>query len=463
MMENKTYDIIVIGSGPGGYVSALRGAQLGAKVLVVEEEELGGVCLNRGCIPTKTLIASISVFQILKDGDSLGLKIDDLNIDLNKIIERKERIVRQLRGGIEFLFKRRGVELMKARATLKDRGLVLAEGDDGSKKELRARKIIIATGSRALELPNLPFDGERIIDSTSALDLRETPQSLLIIGAGAVGVEFASIFNALGSEVTLVEMLPCIIPAEDEELSRELERSFKTQGIKILVSTRIERVEDKGNFLKAITSKGEEIHIKKILIAAGRRLNSYNLGLEDLGIKTERDRILVNEKMETNIPDIYAIGDVVGGALLAHKASKEGTVAAENACGLSSYMDYSAVPSCIYTYPEVASVGIKEKEAEERGIKVKVGRFPFSASGKAQVLGKTRGFVKIMAEAKSKEILGAQIIGYRATELIAELAVAVRNRLTLGQITQTIHAHPTLSEAVMEAAEGIEKGAIHLA
>lgn len=461
-MEDKTYDIIVIGAGPGGYVAAIRAAQLGAKVLVIEKDEVGGVCLNRGCIPTKTLIASVASLEASKKATSLGVEIEDAKINLAKILERKNRVVEQLRGGIKFLFKKRGIELIKGTATIKNKDLISIERDDQTKQQLKYKKVIIATGSESRCLPNLSFDGKKIINSTDALNLKEVPKSILIVGAGAVGVEFANIFFGLGASVTLIEMLPRIIPLEDEELATELNKYFSSQGIKVLTSTRVERVVDEGQNIKAITSTNEEIMVDKILVAVGRRLNSENIGLENIGIKTEDGKILVNERMETSSPGIYAIGDVTGGVLLAHKASSEGIVASENALGVSSVMDYTAVPSCIYTLLEVASVGVTEEDAKAQGIKIKVGKFPFSACAKAVALGETQGFVKIVAEAKSKKILGLQIIGHHATDLIAEGVLALRHKLTLNQLSQTIHAHPTLAEGLMEAAEAAEDRAIHL-
>lgn len=461
-MEDKNYDITVIGAGPGGYVAAIRAAQLGARVLVVEKDEVGGVCLNRGCIPTKALIAGVAALKTAKKAGSLGLEIPEARIDLAKAVQRKDRIVRQLTGGIKFLFKKKGIETFKGTAVIQDKNTVLLAGDEENRQAVKTEKIIIATGSESAQIPSIPFDGEKIINSTDALRMTEVPGSILIIGAGAIGVEFAAIFRALGSEVTVVEMLPQIIPAEDAELAAELEKSFKGEGIRILTGAKVEKVTDEGKKKKAVTDTGEEIIVDKILVAVGRCLNSVDIGLEDAGISTERGKIIVNEKMETNVPGVYAIGDVVGGALLAHKASAEGIVAAENACGKNVTMDYSAVPGCIYTLPEVASVGMTEAKAKDEGISVKTGKFPFSASGKAVATGEIQGFVKVVAEAETGKILGVQIIGPHATDLIAEGVLAVRCKLTLEELSRTIHAHPTLAEAVMEAAEAAEGKAIHL-
>ena len=461
-MENKTYDIIILGAGPGGYVAAIRAAQLGAKVAVIEKDEVGGVCLNCGCIPTKTLIASVAALKTAKQAGSLGVEVQDTKINCPVAIARKDRVVKQLTGGIKFLFKKRGIELLKGMGTITGLGTVLITREAGSKEEVKAEKIIIATGSETVQIPSIPFDGKGIITSTDALALTEVPQSILIIGGGAIGVEFANIFRGLGAEVTLIEMLPQLIPAEDKELAGELEKSFKSEGIKILTGTKVEAVTSEGKKKKAITDKAEEITIDKILVAVGRRFNADNIGLEDAGVKIADGHIVVNEKMETNIPGIYAIGDVVGGMLLAHKASAEGMVAAENACGKAAVMDYSAVPACVYTLPEVASVGMSETKAKAAGMEVKIGKFPFAASGKAIAQGEARGFVKIVAAAENNRVLGVQIIGAHATELIAEGALAVRHKLTLADLSQTIHAHPTLSEGMMEAAEAAEGKAIHL-
>jgi dihydrolipoamide dehydrogenase len=460
-MLDKTYDIIIIGAGPGGYVAAIRAAQLGAKVLIIEKDEVGGVCLNRGCVPTKVLIASVATRKTLKRAGLLGIEIQEAKFNLAKVLERKKRVVEQLREGIKFLFKKSDVELIKGVATIKDKRSVVVKIDDKSRQELKTKKIIVATGSESLSLPQFSFDGKKIISSTEALNLTKVPQSILIIGAGAVGVEFATIFSGLGAKVILIEMLPHIIPNEDEELSRELEKFFKIEGIEVLTSTKIEKIISEGERLKVITDSGKELIVEKILVAVGRKLNSQNIGLENVGVKTEGGKILVNRKMQTNISDIYAIGDVTGGTLLAHKASKEGIVAAESSLGLSSTMDYSAVPSCIYTLPEVASVGMTEEKARAEEIKVKIGKFPFSASGKAIIQGEGKGFVKIVAEAESGRVLGVQIIGYKATDLIAIGVLAVRFKMTLHQLSHAIFAHPTLSETLMEAAEAVEGKAIH--
>ncbi|MCD5401841.1 dihydrolipoyl dehydrogenase [candidate division NPL-UPA2 bacterium] len=454
--------LIVIGAGPGGYVAAIRAAQLGSEVTVVEKSELGGTCLNAGCIPTKTLLASVEVLSLIREATKFGINVGEAAPDLAQMMSRKEKIVGQLRKGIEYLFQSRKIVLVRGSGKILGPGQVEVIKDEGSREELSADKIIIATGSESARPDLFPFEGEKIITSKEALSLEKIPGSLLIVGAGAIGVEFACIFAVLGTEITIVERLPQVLPTEDAEIARELEKQLKRKGIKIYAGTKIEAVASRQSLVHSLLSSGETIKTEKVLVAVGRKLNSDNLGLEEAGIKTEEGRIVVNERLETNLAGIYAVGDVVGGALLAHKASTEGMVAAENASGQDSAMDYRAVPSCIFTRPEVASVGLTEQMAREAGHEVRMGKFPFRALGKAQAVGQVEGMIKIVADAESDEILGIHIIGPQATDLIAEGVLAMKAEVTAEELGRTIHAHPTLSEGLMEAAHAVHALAIHL-
>ncbi len=454
--------IIVIGAGPGGYVAAIRAAQLGSEVTVVEKSEVGGTCLNVGCIPTKTLLASVEVLSVIKEAAKFGINVGEAIPDLAQMMARKEKIVGQLRKGIEYLLKNKKIVLIKGTAKIVEPGKVEVLKDDNSQEELSADKIIIATGSESAKPSLFPFDGDKVITSKEALSLSKVPASLLIVGAGAIGVEFGCIFAALGTEVTIVEMLPQVLPTEDAEIARELAKQLKRKRIKVFTGTRIEKVESLELKVESILSSGEKIETEKVLVAVGRKLNSENLGLEEAGIKTEKGRIVVNKRMETNIAGIYAIGDVVGGTLLAHKASTEGIVAAENASGQDSVMDYRAVPGCIFTQPEVAGVGLTEEKARSAGQEIKIGKFPFRALGKAQAMGQVEGMIKIIADAQSDEILGIHIIGHHATDLIAEGVLAIKAEVTAEELGNTIHAHPTLSEGIMEAAHALHGKAVHL-
>ena len=456
-MANK---VIILGGGPAGYVAAIRAAQLGGEVTVVERDRLGGTCLNRGCIPTKALLASVEVLSSSRQGEKFGLKVGDVSPDFSAMLSRKDKIVEQLVKGVEFLFKSRKINLLKGEGKFLEPKVIEVAKEDGSKERLEGDRIIIATGSEPAKPSLFSFDGEKIITSNEALVLNKIPGSLLIVGAGVIGVEFASIFRELGTEVTIVEMLPQILPTEDEEVVQILEREFKKKRIKVHTGTKIEKVENLESRVRSRLSSGETIESEKVLVAVGRKLNSE--GLDRIGLKIEKGKVLVNERMETNIPELYAAGDVTGGVLLAHKASAEGIVAAENALGKTLTMDYKVIPSCIFSHPEVASVGLSEKKAKEEGASIKVGKFPFRALGKAQALGRFEGLVKIVADADSDEILGVHIIGPQATDLIAEGALAMRMEATVEDLAKTIHAHPTLSEAMMEAAHALHNRAIHL-
>ena len=478
------YDIAIIGAGPGGYVAAIRAAQLGAKVCVIEKENLGGVCLNKGCIPTKTLLKSVSVVSQIKEASRFGVDVDAYHINFPGMLSKKKEVVERLNKGIESLFKARKIDLIRGQAKIISPNEVeitkypekiedfpelsprnfeeIPEGEARNTKcEIKVKNIIIATGSRPLELANFKFDGEKILSSDDILNIAEVPKSLLIVGGGVVGCEFATLFNELGAEITVVEMMEHILPNEDREIAKRLEGTFKKKGIKILTKTRVENLHP-GGVNKVKLSNGEITEVEKVLVCVGRLPNTENLGLEDIGLDLDKGYIKVNAYLETNISHIFAIGDCIGGHLLAHVASYEGIIASENASGSKRRVDYLVVPNCVFTHPEVASVGLSEEKAKEKGLNVKVGKFPFAALGKAQATGEVEGLVKIVADIANDEILGAQILGMGATELIAELALAVKLKAKAKELADTIHAHPTMAEAIMEAAHSLHNGAIHL-
>ncbi len=457
--------LTIIGAGPGGYVAAIKAAQSGASVTVIEDTDVGGTCLNRGCIPTKALVASSEMLAKARESDKFGIEISgDIKPNFSKIIERKNRIVSTQVKGIRGLFKSWGVVLKEGRASLVSANEVEITLKDGSTGKLDSDRIIIATGSRPARIPGFPFDGENIITSDEALELTAIPQSLLIIGAGVIGCEFACIYRELGSEVTMVEMLPRAVATEDQEVSSLLEKEFRKKKIRLHTGVKVEKVEKKEDGVHVFLSDGKELIAEKVLVSIGRSLNSDNIGLEKAGVsRGTRGEITVNEKMETNIPGIYAIGDVTGGMMLAHIASKQGIIAAQNAVGMNEVMDYSVVPAAIFTSPEIASVGLREHQAEEKGLKFRTGRFQFRALGKAHAIGEIAGFIKIISEESTDKILGVHIIGPHASDLIHEAAVALKAGLTARDIAGTIHAHPTLSEGVMESAEDVHGEAIHAA
>ena len=470
MASNENFDIAIIGAGPGGYVAAIRASQLGGKVAVIEKDELGGTCVNRGCIPTKALLASASLLNSVKKGAEFGIKSGEFSVDFSIITKRKERIVRQFVNGIAQLFKSYGIVLIKGRARLTERIEdemieIEVEKKDGSVEKVIAKKLIIATGSIPAQIPGISIDERDVITSDKALELEEVPSSLLIVGGGVIGVEFASIFNSLGSKVTIVELLERIIPTEDGEISEELKKFLVRSGIEVNTGVKVREIVSDNGKKKAIieTPEGREERVaQKVLIATGRKPYTEGLGLEKTGIGLEKGRILVNERMETNLPGIFAIGDVVGGVLLAHVASGEGIVAGENAMGNQSRIDYRVIPNCIYSIPEVASVGLSEERAKEMGYEVSVGRFPFLANPRATIIGERVGLVKILADSKTDEILGVHILGPDATELIGEACVAIKARVTTKDLERIIHAHPTLSEGIFEAAHDVHGEAIDL-
>ncbi len=456
--------LLVLGAGPGGYVAALKAAQLGAEVTVVEDTEVGGTCLNRGCIPTKALVASAEAIHKARRLKDYGVDVSgEIMPNLSRIMERKDKVVSTQVKGIRSLFKSWGVNLIEGKGMLLTPEKVEVEKRDGSVEIVETDKIIIATGSRPAQIPIFPFDGEHILSSDDALDIKSIPKSLIIVGAGVIGCEFACIFRELGTEVTMVEMMPGAISTEDPEISRLLEKELKKKKIKLMTGVKVEKVEGRHDGIHVGLSGGKELLAEKLLVSIGRSLNTEGIGIEAVGIKKgARGEIVVNEKMETNIEGIYAIGDVTGGILLAHVASKEGVVAAYNACGIEKRIDYSVVPAAIFTSPEIASVGLRENEASEKGIDYATGHFQFRALGKAHAMGEITGFVKVVAERGSDRLLGVHIIGPNASDLVHEAAVAIKAGLKVRDIADTIHAHPTLSEGLMEAAEDVHGEAIHV-
>ena len=461
-----SYDLIVVGSGPGGYVAAIRASQLGMKTAIIEKAELGGICLNWGCIPTKALLKSASVFEYINHASDFGINIKGADADFPAIIKRSREVANGMSNGIQFLMKKNKIDVIKGTAKLKPGKKIDVTGDDKKVTEYGATNIIIATGARSRELPNLPQDGKKIIGYREAMSLPKLPKKMVVVGSGAIGSEFAYFYNAMGVEVTIVEFLPNIVPLEDEDVSKQLERSFKKAGLKVMTSSSVESVDTKGTGCKVTvkTKKGEEIiDCDIVLSAVGIKSNIENIGLEEVGIVTDKDKIIVNAYYQTNIPGYFAIGDVVPGPALAHVASAEGIICVEKIKGMHvEPLDYGNIPGCTYCSPEVASVGMTEKAAKEAGYEVKVGKFPFSASGKASAAGHKDGFVKLIFDAKYGELLGGHMIGYNVTEMVAEL-VAVRKLETTGhELIKTVHPHPTMSEAVMEAAAAAYDEVIHM-
>ncbi len=460
------YDIIVLGSGPGGYVTAIRASQLGFKVAVVEKENLGGVCLNWGCIPTKALLKSAQVFEYLKHASDYGLTVKEFDKDFGAVINRSRGVADGMSKGVQFLMKKNKIDVIEGFGKVKPGKKIDVTAADGKVTEYTAGHIIIATGARSRELPNLPQDGKKVIGYRQAMTLAEQPKKMIVVGSGAIGVEFASFYNAMGTEVTIVEFMPNVVPVEDEDVSKQFERSLKKSGISVMTNSSVERIDTSGNGVKAYvkTAKGEEILEADILLSAvGIKTNIENIGLEDVGIAVDRDKILVNDYYQTNIPGYYAIGDVTPGQALAHVASAEGILCVEKIAGHHvEPIDYGNVPGCTYATPEIASVGLTEKQAKEKGYELKVGKFPFTASGKAKAAGTPDGFVKVIFDAKYGEWLGCHMIGAGVTDMIAEAVVARKLETTGHEILKAIHPHPTMSEAVMEAVADAYGEVIHL-
>jgi dihydrolipoamide dehydrogenase len=455
------YDVIVLGSGPGGYVTAIRASQLGLKTAIIEKESLGGVCLNWGCIPTKALLKSAQVFDYLKHADSYGLTVKEFDKDFGKVIERSRGVAEGMSKGVQFLMKKNKIEVINGFGKLKPGKKVDVDG-----KEYAADHIIIATGARSRELPNLKQDGKKVIGYREAMTLKKQPKSMIVVGSGAIGVEFAHFYNSMGTEVTIVEFLPNLVPLEDEDVSKQFERSFKKAGIKVMTNSSVEKLDTSGKLVKATvkTSKGEEtLEAEIVLSAVGIASNLENIGLEEVGIVTDKGKIMVNDWYQTNIPGYYAIGDVVPGPALAHVASAEGITCVEKIAGLNvEPIDYGNVPGCTYASPEIASVGMTEKQAKEAGYELKVGKFPFSASGKASASGEKDGFVKVIFDAKYGEWLGCHMIGAGVTDMIAEAVLGRKLETTGHEVLKAIHPHPTMSEAVMEAVADAYGEVIHL-
>ena len=460
------FDLIVIGSGPGGYVTAIRASQLGMKVAIVEKESLGGVCLNWGCIPTKALLKSAQVFEYISHSEDYGITVGKSSADFTKVVGRSRGVADGMSKGVQFLMKKNKIEVINGTAKLKRGKVVEVISADGAKKDYLAKHIIIATGSRSRELPHLKQDGKNVIGYREAMTLEKMPKSMIIVGTGAIGVEFGYFYHTLGCEVTLVEFLPNIMPREDVDVSKELEKIYKKKAMNIMTNASVEKVTvGKGGCEVEIkTATGVEKKTTEIVLSAvGIQANIENLGLEDLGIKTEKGKIVVDNFYQTSVSGIYAIGDVIDTPALAHVASAEGITCVEKIAGMHvEAIDYSNIPGCTYCVPEVASVGMTEKEARDKGYELKVGKFPFSASGKASAAGAKEGFVKVIYDAKYGELLGAHMIGMNVTEMIAEMVVAKKLETTGHEILKAIHPHPTMSEAVMEATAMAYGEVIHL-
>ncbi|SHJ09373.1 dihydrolipoamide dehydrogenase [Geosporobacter subterraneus DSM 17957] len=453
--------IVVIGGGPGGYVAAIKAAMMGAEVTIVEKSKVGGTCLNVGCIPTKTLLASSEILEAVREAKEFGINVmGDVAIDFPAVMKRKDKIVEQLVKGIEFLFESKGVKLVRGFGKLASNNKVEVALDDGTKEILEADKIILATGSVPIIPGMFPYDREHVITSDEALFLQEAPQSLLIVGGGVIGCEFGQFFSKMGTKVTIVEMAEQLLPFEDEDVAKQLSRAFKRDKMKMIHGEKIVNCVVDGAVVKATLESGKMIEAEKALISVGRKPYLENMGLEEAGIEVRNGKIVVNEQMETTVPGIYAIGDIVDSPFLAHVASKEGLVAVENAMGKNKKINYKAVPRCVYTDPEVAAVGLTEKQLMEKGIEYHVGRFEFRGLGKAQAIGKFQGFVKVLVDHQDK-IIGASVVGPHATDLLAELTVAVHLGLTAEEVGDVIHPHPTLSEALMEALHDVHKACVH--
>ena len=459
------YDLIVIGSGPGGYVAAIRASQLGMKTAIVERSELGGICLNWGCIPTKALLKSAQVFEYLKHAGDYGIKVSGGEADFPAVVKRSRDVADGMSKGVQFLMKKNKIEVIKGFGKVKT-GKKVEVDDAGKKTVIEAKNIIMAVGARSRALPNLPQDGKKIIGYREAMVLPKMPKSMVVVGSGAIGSEFAYFYATMGTKVTLVEFMPNVVPVEDEEVSKQLERSFKKIGMTVLTSSEVLSVDTKGDGCKVkIKSKvGEEtIDCDIVLSAVGIQTNLENIGLEEVGIATDKGKILTNPFYQTNIPGYYAIGDCVGGQALAHVASAEGIICVEKMAGHNPEpLNYNNIPGCTYTSPEIASVGYTEKQAKEKGYEIKVGKFPYSASGKASAAGQKDGFIKLIFDAKYGEVLGAHMIGYNVTEMIAEIVVARKLETTGHEILKSVHPHPTMSEAIMEAAAQAYGEVIHL-
>jgi dihydrolipoamide dehydrogenase len=460
------YDLIIIGSGPGGYVAAIRASQLGLKTAIVEKESLGGICLNWGCIPTKALLKSAQVFEYINHAADYGLKVSGGEIDFDSVIKRSRGVADGMSKGVQFLMKKNKIDVLTGFGTLKGKGTIEVKSDEGVTKAYTANHIIIATGGRSRELPNLKQDGVKVIGYRQAMILPKQPKSMIVVGSGAIGIEFAYFYNSIGTKVTVVEFLDNIVPLEDEDISKQLNRTLKKQGINIMTSSNVESVDSSGETCKVSvkTASGTvELEAEIVLSAVGISANIEGIGLEESGVKTDKGKVVVDDFYRTNIEGVYAIGDIVKGQSLAHVASAEGIICVEKISGLNPEpLNYNNIPGCTYCLPEIASVGYTEKAAREAGYEIKVGKFPFSASGKASAAGAKDGFVKVIFDAKYGEFLGAHMLGHSVTEMIAEVVTARKLEATGHEIIKSVHPHPTMSEAVMEAAADAYGEVIHL-
>ncbi len=460
------YDLIVIGSGPGGYVAAIRAAQLGLKTAIVEKESLGGICLNWGCIPTKALLKSAQVFEYINHAADYGIKVNGAEADFEAVVKRSRGVADGMSKGIQFLMKKNKIDVIMGYGKIKKGGKVEVKAADGSTKEYTAKNTILATGGRSRELPNLKQDGKKIIGYRDAMVLPSLPKSMVVVGSGAIGVEFAYFYATMGTKVTVVEFLDNIVPVEDEDISKQLARSFKKIGIDVMTKSSVESVDTSGSIckVKVKTEAGvKELEAEVVLSAVGVSTNIENIGLEEVGVKTDKGKVLVDKFYKTNVDGVFAIGDIVMGQALAHVASAEGIICVEKIAGHHPEpLDYNNIPGCTYCSPEIASVGYTEKKAKEAGYEIKVGKFPFSASGKASASGAKDGFVKVIFDAKYGEFLGAHMIGANVTEMIAEVVVARKLETTGMEIVKSVHPHPTMSEAIMEAAADAYGEVIHL-
>ncbi|PMQ02056.1 MAG: dihydrolipoyl dehydrogenase [Dictyoglomus sp. NZ13-RE01] len=458
----EKFDVIFLGAGSAGYVGAIRSADLGMSVCIIENRELGGTCLNRGCIPTKALLKSADLYTEAKESKVFGIDIPNISYDIDGILKWKENVVKKLVSGVEFLLKSRKVVIKRGFGKIVDGGTIEIETQNG-KELVQGKNIVIATGSEPAEIPALKIDHVNILNSDDALNLREIPDDVVIVGAGAIGIEFATFWSSFGAKVTIVEMMPQVVPTlRDRKTAQVIQRILSKKGVKVITGTKIENIEVKDGKVYSTLSTGEVLTSSKVLVSIGRKLNSEGIGLESVGIKTDRGRIIVDNYLRTNVEGFYAVGDVIGGLLLAHKAMYDGETVAEIIAGKDKPVSYEVVPWAIFSKPEISAVGLTEEEAVEKGIEVITGEFPFTANGKALTMNSTDGFVKIVAKKDTKEIIGAQIVGPEASVLISELALAMKAKLTLNDIANTIHTHPTLPEAILESAKSALGEAIHI-